>query len=209
MDYFEVVQQRHSVRSYKTDPVEPEKLQQILECARLAPTAANRQSFKVVVVATEGNKEVLQHIYSKTWFVNAPYLLCVCSVPGKCWVRSDKKSYSDVDAAIVMDHMVLAATAQGLGTCWVAAFDVEAAQAILKLDDAWEPIAFTPLGYPTDATFKKVRKPLEELVVYASSGLGDYEMTGQTQFQLQKQQLKSSLGRVEMVRKIHKIISGN
>lgn len=209
MDYFEAVQLRHSVRSYKPDAVEPEKLQRILECARLAPTAANRQSFRVVVVTTEGNKEVLQHIYSRTWFVNAPYLLCVCSVPGKCWVRSDKKNYSDVDAAIVMDHMVLAATAQGLGTCWVAAFDVEAARSILKLDDAWEPIAFTPLGYPTDSTFKKVRKPLEEVVVYAGSHLGDYKMTTGKQFQLQKQQLKSSLGRVEMVRKIHKIISGN
>ena len=209
MDYFEVVQQRHSVRSYKPDPVEPEKLQRILECARLAPTAANRQAFKVVVVATGGNKEALQHIYSKTWFVNAPYLLCVCSVPGECWVRSDKKRYSDVDAAIVMDHMVLAATAQGLGTCWVAAFDVEAARAILKLDDAWEPIAFTPLGYPNDSTFKKVRKPLEEVLVYAGPDLGDYKMTARKQFQLQKQQLKSSLGRVEVVRKMRRIITGN
>ncbi|NLN86710.1 MAG: nitroreductase [Syntrophomonadaceae bacterium] len=209
MDYFEVVQVRHSVRSYKPDPVEPEKLQRILECARLAPTAANRQAYKVVVVATEGNKEVLQHIYRNPWFVQAPYILCVCSVPGKSWVRSDKKNYSDVDAAIVMDHMVLAATALGLGTCWVAAFDVEATRTILKLDDAWEPIAFTPLGYPNDSTFKKVRKPLEEMVVYTGPDLGDYKMTAGKQFQIQKQQLKSSLGRVEVVRKIHKIISGN
>ena len=202
MDYFEVVQQRHSVRSYKPDPVEPEKLQRILECARLAPTAANRQAYKVVVVATEGNKAILQHIYRNAWFVQAPYLLCVCSVPGKCWVRNDKKNYSDVDAAIVMDHMILAATALGLGTCWVAAFDVDAARAILKLDDAWEPIVFTPLGYPNDNTFKKVRKPLEETVIYTGLDLGDYQMTAKKQAQLQKEAIRSSLGRVPLLRKI-------
>lgn len=202
MDYFQVVQKRHSVRSYKPEPVEPEKLQQILECARLAPTAANRQAFKVVVVTTEGNKEVLQHIYRNAWFVDAPYILCVCSIPGKCWVRSDKKNYSDVDAAIVMDHMVLAATALGLGTCWVAGFDVAATRAILKLDDAWEPIAFTPLGYPNDSTFKKVRKPLDETVIYAGSKLGEYKMTTLKQIQFQKEAIRSSLGRVPLVRKI-------
>ena len=209
MDYFEVVQVRHSVRSYKPDPVEPEKLQRILECARLAPTAANRQAYKVVVVATEGNKEVLQHIYGNPWFVQAPYILCVCSVPGKSWVRSDKKNYSDVDAAIVMDHMVLAATALGLGTCWVAAFDVEATRTILKLDDAWEPIAFTPLGYPNDSTFKKVRKPLEEMVVYTGSELGEYKITIQKQAQLQKEAIRSSLGRVPMFRKLRRFMPDN
>ncbi len=202
MDIFEVIQKRHSVRSYKPDPVEPEKLQQILECARLAPTAANRQAFKVMVINTEGNKEVLQNIYRNTWFVNAPHILCVCSIPEKCWVRSDKKNYSDVDAAIVMDHMVLAATALGLGTCWVAAFDVEAARAILKLEDIWEPIAFTTLGYPNDSAFKKVRKPLEETVIYAGPELGDYKMTVQKQAQLQKEAIRSSLGRVPLVRRI-------
>lgn len=209
MDFFEVVQARHSVRSYKPEPVEPEKVRQVLECARLAPTAANRQAFKVVIVDTAGNEETLQHIYRNTWFTEAPHLICVCSLPAKCWVRNDRKNYSDVDAAIVMDHMVLAATALGLGTCWVAAFDVEAARAILKLDDAWEPIAFTPLGYPKHSVFKKVRKPLEETVVYTGPELGEYKMTIQKQAELQKEAIKSSLGRVGWVRKIYRIISGN
>jgi len=209
MDYFEVVKQRHSVRSYKPDPVEPDKLQQILECARLAPTAANRQAFKVVVVTTEGNKEVLQQIYRNAWFVQAPHLLCVCSIPGKSWVRSDKKNYSDVDAAIVMDHMVLAATALGLGTCWVAAFDVDATREILKLDGAWEPIAFTPLGYPNDSTFKKVRKPLEETVVYTGSEIGEYQMNAKKQAQMQKEAIRSSLGRVPLFRKIRNTLLRN
>lgn len=166
MDYFEVIQQRYSARSYKPDMVEPEKLQSILECARLAPTAANRQAIKIIVVNTEGRREALKKIYPRDWFVDVPYVLCVCSVPGKAWIRADKKNYSDVDAAIVMDHIILAATALNLGTCWVAGFDAQAAQDILELDPAWEPVAFTPLGYRNEVPVKKVRKPLEEIVVY-------------------------------------------
>lgn len=209
MDVFEVIQKRYSVRSYKPDPVEPEKLQQILECARLAPTAANRQAIKIIIISTAGNQEVLQKIYHRSWFSTAPYLLCVCSIPSKCWVRNDRKNYSDVDAAIVMDHMVLAATAQGLGTCWVAAFDVEAARAILQLDDAWEPIAFTPLGYPDHTAAKKVRKPLEETIIYAGPELGEYKITAQKQMHMQKELLRSSLGRIGVLRRIRKIMSGN
>ncbi|MCX5781041.1 MAG: nitroreductase family protein [Firmicutes bacterium] len=166
MDYLDVIQQRYSVRSYKPDMIEPEKLHTILECARLAPTAANRQAFKIIVVNTAGRREALKKIYPRDWFVEAPYVLGVCSVPSQNWVRADKKNYSDVDAAIVMDHIILAATALKLGTCWIAGFDALAAQEILELDPTWEPVAFTPLGYPSDTPKKKVRKTIEELVIY-------------------------------------------
>ena len=166
MEYFEVIQKRHSVRSYKPDPVEPEKLQQVLEAARLAPTAANKQAFKIFVVGTAGRNEELKKIYSRDWFVEAPYILGVCSIPEKSWVRLDHKNYADVDVAIVMDHIILAATNLGLGTCWIGAFHPQAAHEVLGLDDTLEPIAFTPLGYPREAPFNKVRKPLAELVVY-------------------------------------------
>ncbi len=165
MDYLELFQQRYSVRGYRPDPVEPEKLQQVLEAARLAPTAANRQAFKVVVVKTAGREAELKQVYGREWFVEAPLALAVCSIPEQCWVRSDRKNYSDVDAAIVMDHIILAATAVGLGTCWIGAFDAAAARQVLQLDPAWEPVALTPLGYAKENTFKKVRKPLDELVV--------------------------------------------
>jgi len=165
LEYFELIRQRHSVRSYRPDPVEPEKLQKILEAARLAPTAANRQAFKVIVFDTYGRKEEVYRMYGREWLGEAPLILAVCSIPKKCWVRSDKKCYSDVDAAIVMDHMILAATELGLGTCWVAAFDTQAARDVLQLDDAWEPVALTPLGYARETAFPKLRKPLEDIVV--------------------------------------------
>ena len=121
---------------------------------------------RIIVVKTEGRQGELKKIYPKDWFAEAPYVLCVCSIPEKCWGRKDHKSFADVDAAIVMDHIILAATALDLGTCWIGAFDSRAAREVLRLDQTWEPVVFTPLGYPREATVNRVRKPLEDLVVY-------------------------------------------
>jgi nitroreductase len=166
MEYFELIQKRFSVRSYKSDSIEDEKLNKILEAAVLAPTAANRQAFKLVVIKTRGNEEKLKKIYGRDWFVQAPIVLGVFSIPEKNWVRMDHKNYSDVDAAIVMDHIILAATALGFGTCWIGAFDPQAARDFIGLGQGYEPIAFTPIGYTEVTEFKKIRKPLEEFVVY-------------------------------------------
>jgi nitroreductase len=146
--------------------VEQERLQKILEAARLAPTAANRQPFQVYVVRTEGRKEQLRRIYHREWFSQAPLILCVCGLPEQAWVRGDGRSYLAVDAAIVMDHMILAAAELGLGTCWIANFNVLAACEILRLPKGIEPFLFTPLGYPADQPAPKERKPLSEIVRY-------------------------------------------
>ncbi len=166
MEFFELIQRRYSARAYRPDPVEEEKLQKVLEAARLAPTASNRQPFQIVVIHTEGRKEELLRIYNKRWFVEPPIVICACGLPNSCWVRRDGRSYLDVDVAIVMDHLILAAADLGLGTCWIAAFDERAAREVLGLPDDVVPIAFTPLGYPADEPKPKVRKPLSELVRY-------------------------------------------
>jgi nitroreductase len=167
MDFFELIQNRYSVRAYRPDPIEDEKLEKLLEAARLAPTAANRQPFQLIVVRTEGRKEELQRIYRREWFVQAPIIICACAVGDEGWVRSeDKKRYRDVDIAIVMDHLILAATALGLGTCWIAAFNPTVAREVLALPDNVEPIIFTPLGYPADKPEPKERKSLSQLVRY-------------------------------------------
>jgi nitroreductase len=90
----------------------------------------------------------------------------ICAVPGEAWVRRDVVNYAFVDAAIAMDHLVLAATDLGLGTCWIAAFDPAAARQVLGLPEGVEPIAFTPLGYPAGRPGPKQRKALDELVRY-------------------------------------------
>lgn len=166
MGFVELAMKRYSVRSYKGDAIEDEKLQQVLEAARLAPTAANRQPFHLIVVHTAGRETELGRIYAGKWFVEAPIVICACGVPSQAWVRRDGKSYCDVDVAIVVDHITLAAADLGLGTCWIGAFDPNAAQEAFGLPDDVEPIAVTPLGYPADQAKPKRRKPLDELVHY-------------------------------------------
>ena len=166
MDFDELVGHRYSVRAYKSDPVKSEKLQKLLEAARLAPTAANRQPFRLIVIRTAGREEELKRVYERDWFVEAPLVICACGVRSEAWVRRDGKSYCDVDIAIVMDHLILAAAALGLGTCWIGAFDPSAAREVLGLPDDVEPIAFTPVGYAADEPRPKKRKELAELVRY-------------------------------------------
>jgi nitroreductase len=166
MDFLELARRRYSVRSYKSDPVEKEKLDRILEAARLAPTAVNIQPFQLMVVHTLNREAELLRIYNKKWFVQPPITICACGLPAKSWARKDGKNYNDVDVAIVMDHLILAATAEGLGTCWIAAFDPVAAKEVLGLPEGVDPIAFTPLGYANDRPPSKKRKALAELVRY-------------------------------------------
>jgi nitroreductase len=168
MEYFELIEKRYSVRNYKNNPVEEEKLLKVLEAARLAPTAHNNQAFKVVVIRTAGREAELKKIYHGDFFVQAPIVLGIFSIPEKNWVRSDGINYSYVDSAIVADHIILAATDLGLGTCWIGAFNPQAARDVVGLGKGFEPVAFTPLGYPgsSDVNNVKKRKPLDEIVAY-------------------------------------------
>jgi nitroreductase len=164
MEFAELIRKRYSVRAYRPDPVEEEKLQQVLEAARLAPTAANRQPFQLIVMPTAGREAELRRVYHRKWFVQAPLVICACAIPAQGWVRTDGKLYVDVDVAIAMDHLILAAADLGLGTCWIAAFDPTAAREVLNLPDGMEPIVFTPLGYPADRPGGKQRKAISDLV---------------------------------------------
>jgi nitroreductase len=166
MEFMEVVSKRYSCRAYRPDPVADDKLKQVLEAARLAPTAANRQPFQLVVVHSQGREADLGRIYSHSWFAKAPLVIGICSLTGGGWTRRDGKNYNDVDAAIAMDHLILAAADLGLGTCWIGAFDVAAAREVLGLPEDVVPVVFTPLGYPADSPGPKHRKPLTELVRY-------------------------------------------
>ncbi len=166
MNFLDLISARYSVRAYKPDPVPDALLAQVLEAARLAPTAANRQPFVLIVLRTADRQAELKRVYGRDWFVRAPLVIAACGAPDQAWVRRDGKNYVDVDVAITLDHLILAAADLGLGTCWVAAFDPAAAREVLGLPDSVEPIAFTPLGYPADVLRPKERKPLADLVRY-------------------------------------------
>ncbi|HEX3013311.1 MAG TPA: nitroreductase family protein, partial [Methanobacterium sp.] len=115
---------------------------------------------------TKGREKELNRIYPAEWFVQPPLIICVCAVRDKAWKRRDGKNFMDIDATIVMDHIILAATSIGLGTCWIGAFDAAAAKEVLNLPEGIEPVVFTPLGYPADEPGTKKRRELSELVRY-------------------------------------------
>lgn len=155
MTFLDLVKQRYSVRAYDSRPVEEEKLAVVLEAARLAPTGANRQAFDLVVIHTKDRREEMNRLYKGEWFADAPIVICACAAP----------DYA-LNVGIVMDHLILAATEQGLGTCWIGAFDREAAREILGLPDDVAPVIMTTLGYSRDKPRPKSRKEMDELVRY-------------------------------------------
>jgi nitroreductase len=164
MDFLDLVKKRFSVRAYDPKPVPEDAISVILEAARLAPTAANRQPLHLMVLHKGEKRPAMNGVYLRDWFRQAPVIIVVCAEPAKAWVRGDGKNYGDVDAAIMMDHITLCAADIGLGTCWIAAFDAAKVRAILDLPAGIEPVALTPLGYPAEAARAKIRKTLSELV---------------------------------------------
>lgn len=167
MEFLELAKKRYSCRAYRPDPVEDDKLREVLEAARLAPTACNLQPFQLIVIHTKGREAELRRIYSSHWFTQAPLVICACTIPSESWERGDGKNYCDVDVTIALDHLILAAANLDLGTCWVGAFDPDAARQVLGLPRGVEPIAFTPLGYPADrSSGRKSRKALDGIVRY-------------------------------------------
>ncbi len=164
MELRRVMESRYSVRAYKPDPVEPGKLESVLQAANWAPTACNRQPFRLIVLETRGREAELGRIYHRPWFVQAPVIIAIVTLPDEAWSRRDGANYGLVDAAIAFDHLILAATDLGLGTCWIAAFDPQAAREVLQLPESAVPVAFTPLGYPADQPGIKKRKALSEIV---------------------------------------------
>ena len=167
MEFFDVIEQRYSMRGFEDKEVEQEKLDMILKAAQLAPTGVNFQPFKVIVIDTKKYKDALSEIYSAKWFTQAPYVLCVVAETDEAWVRKyDNKCISDIDATIVMTHMILAAEDVGLNTCFIAAFKPDKAREFLDLDDEWEPVLFTPLGYGNAEPRDTPRKAIGELVIY-------------------------------------------
>ncbi len=164
MAILDSIRKRYSVRDYKDTPVENEKLEQILEAALLAPSACNIQPCLCIVIRDEKRKQRLGTAYNREWFVRAPVIIAVCVDASSAWSRFDGVSYGFVDAAIVMDHIILTATELGLGTCWIASFKVEEAQRALSLPDHIQPVVFSPLGYPNQEMPTRKRKKLAEFV---------------------------------------------
>ncbi len=165
MEYSELIFRRKSIRRYQDRPVEEEKIRKILEALRIAPTAANRQPFVFYLIRNRDAISRLREAYDREWFYTAPVVICGFVDRGKAWTRKcDGKNYGEVDVTIAMDHLILAAANEGLGTCWIAAFEPQALRRILDVPDHLDPVVITPLGYPEGGTRDTKRKPIDEIV---------------------------------------------
>ena len=165
MGVFEVIQSRRSIRKFRKDPVEEAKLRNVLEAARLAPSAKNLQPWRFIVVSDSRIKGGLKAAYGSEWFTSAPVIIVACALPEEAWVRMDGEEYWKIDIAIAMQNLILAATEEGLGTCWIGAFNEEAVKRELGIPAKVRVVAMTPLGYPDEKKEKvTARKPLAEII---------------------------------------------
>ena len=165
MKFLELVRSRISVRQYTSKKVEDEKIAYILECARQAPSAVNYQPWQFIVVKNDEVKRLLHECYPAKWFAEAPVYIVACADTSQSWKRSnDGKDHADIDVAIAVEHICLAAVEQGLGTCWVCNFDVQKCAALLNLPVHIYPAAIIPVGYTTQTVSRNPnRKPTDEI----------------------------------------------
>ncbi|MDE7411998.1 MAG: nitroreductase family protein [Paramuribaculum sp.] len=154
---------RFSCRSYTSDPVPEAVLQSILQCVRLAPSACNRQPWQFVIIDTPQMRSAILEAYPRQWLENVPLFIVACGVHSQAWHRPDGKDHTDVDVAIAVEHICLAAGAAGLGTCWICNFDRAVLARAINAPDDIEPIAIIPIGYPAMAEPEKTRKSISEI----------------------------------------------
>lgn len=168
MNFLELAKKRYSVRSYSEQPVEKEKLDIILEAGRVAPTAVNYQPQRIIVVQ---DKDGLEKASKAGRTYNAPCILIVCNDTSTSWKRKyDSKDFGDIDAAIVIDHMMLMATELGLGTLWIGWFKPQVIKEEFNLPEGLEPVSLLAIGY-ADCEPKSPdrhdteRKPIEDIIL--------------------------------------------
>ncbi len=169
MDFYELIRNRESIRDYDPEKkVDEAILNRILEAGRLAPSAANHQPWRFLVISSKEMLKKVRQCYSRSWFQDAPHILVVVGNINESWVREDDGYNSiEMDLTIAMDHMILAAEYEGVATCWIAAYDPVVLRKALSLKDNERIFSITPLGYPKEGfvkKHKKQRKPLNEIV---------------------------------------------
>jgi nitroreductase len=170
MDFRELIKRRESVRSYDpARPVEKAVLDRILEAGRIAPSAVNRQPWRFLLASSAEMLSKLRPAYDKPWFRDAPHILAVTGKRAEAWNSRSGHNSLEIDLTIAMDHMILAAENEGVGTCWLAAYDPEILRKALGLAEDELVFCITPLGYPRQGWERKTERPrkaLSEVVKY-------------------------------------------
>ncbi len=168
MTVLEAIMARRSVRKYRPDPVPEDVLARVLEAARLAPSGKNLQPWRFILVRSAETRERLAGASANQMFISsAPLLIVACADPEACYARMGRYMKSwPVDVACALEHLMLQAAAEGLGTCWIGAFEEEAVKGILGVPEGMKVLALTPLGYPAEAPAFRGRKDLAEILSY-------------------------------------------
>jgi nitroreductase len=168
MDFFEVLRRRHSVRLYRDREVEEDKLERILQAANSAPSAGNLQAYEIVVVRSRKRRMALAEAALRQEFIaQAPVVLVFLINPSRTRWRYGLRGvhlYCIQDATIAAGYAQLAATAMGLGSVWVGAFDSSKVSEIIEADDEMTPVAILPIGYPKGKPELTPRRALSDLV---------------------------------------------
>ncbi len=167
MNVIDAIKTRKSVRAYLDKPVEEAKLSAILEAARLAPSASNRQEWRFVLVRDPATRRKIAEIAGSQEFIaEAPVVIVACAETDGRIMKCGQACYP-IDVAIALDHITLATVELGLGTCWVGHFDEVAIKQLLGIPEAIRIIELMPLGYPVDPTpIEKNRFPMSTIVKY-------------------------------------------
>ena len=164
MNFLDLVKQRYSCRSYQNKSVEQEKLDYVMDCARLAPSAVNKQPWLFRIVSDDASKAKLQECYDRDWFKTAPMYIICSILHDEEWIRYDGKHHGNIDIAIAVEHLCLAATEQGLATCWVCNFNIEKCKKNFDIHAEEDPTVIIPIGYAADQPTEKKRKPISEII---------------------------------------------
>ena len=165
MRFLDLTKQRYSCRSYQERAVEKENIEYVMECVRMSPSAVNRQPWRFRVVESDADRQRLCQCYNREWFATAPTYIIASVLHNEEWVRSDGKHHGNIDVAIAVEHLCLAAAEQGLGTCWVCNFDVELCSRLFDIPANEEVAVLIPIGYAADEPKEKVRKNIDAIVM--------------------------------------------
>ena len=166
MNVFQAIETRQSIRSFQDRNIEEDKLTQILNAARLAPSAKNRQEWRFIVVRDEGTRQKLAEAAKGQKFVGeAPVVIACCALESEYRMTCGHPAYA-IDLAIAIDHMTLAAIELGIGSCWIGAFYQDQAKRILNVPDSVTVVELLVLGYPAHKSIRKARKSIEEIVAF-------------------------------------------
>ena len=168
MDFYAVIKKRKSVRKYRSDQIPEEVLKRILEAGRIAPSAKNIQPWRFIIVRDPViKKKIAEASRGQLWIADADIILVGCILEKIAWGRmGGYMSSGPVDLAIALDHMILAAANEGLGTCWIGAFVEKDVKEILKVPDDVTVLALTPVGYPAEEPKDRGRKEPEQIISY-------------------------------------------